>query len=251
MDELFCTRCGKQIADGWVSKSGFCHPCASEVRTERELEAKKPSEKDWLTAVCLCVFLGAVGAHRFYVGKTGTAIIWLFTLGCFGVGAIVDVIKIANETFTDAKGNTILTNANKAKYSEAIERKTRSAENKPKAKEPLIIADNCERMDFRVSGVTFRNDDGTSRQDILKSAKAAIAIGDDLVISFVQDEYKGKPRVAVNFNDKCVGNIEYKKVEQFAKIQELVTSADADIDYVDTDDDEKVLYCHIYVTYKT
>ncbi len=41
MDELFCKKCGRAITDGWVSKSGYCRPCASEIRAARELEAKQ------------------------------------------------------------------------------------------------------------------------------------------------------------------------------------------------------------------
>ncbi len=63
--------------------------------------------KDWLTTLLLCLFLGSVGAHRFYVGKTGTGIVWLLTLGCCGIGTIVDLVKIIGGKFTDKKGNLI------------------------------------------------------------------------------------------------------------------------------------------------
>lgn len=64
-------------------------------------------KKNWLATLLLCIFLGTIGVHRFYVGKVGTGIIWLLTAGCFGIGWIVDIIKICCGTFTDKKGNRI------------------------------------------------------------------------------------------------------------------------------------------------
>ena len=47
MDELFCKKCGRAITDGWVSKSGYCHPCASEIRMERERERKSQKAQNF------------------------------------------------------------------------------------------------------------------------------------------------------------------------------------------------------------
>jgi len=69
------------------------------------------STKSRLVALLLCIFLGYLGIHRFYVGKVGTGIIWILTLGCFGIGTLVDLIMIIVGSFKDKSGAT-LTNWN-------------------------------------------------------------------------------------------------------------------------------------------
>jgi len=65
------------------------------------------SEKKRLPAFLLCFLFGSFGAHRFYVGKTGTAVLQLVTLGGLGIWAIIDLILIIIGSFTDKQGNKI------------------------------------------------------------------------------------------------------------------------------------------------
>lgn len=57
----------------------------------------------WL-AFILCFLFGVLGVHRFYVGKVGTGLLWLFTGGMFGFGWLVDLIAILIGGFTDKAG---------------------------------------------------------------------------------------------------------------------------------------------------
>lgn len=65
------------------------------------------SEKQKLVALLLCFFLGGLGVHRFYVGKIGTGILWLLTLGLLGIGVLVDLIMIITGSFKDGEGKDL------------------------------------------------------------------------------------------------------------------------------------------------
>ena len=66
--------------------------------------AVEVSEKKLLPAVLLCFFLVTLGIHRFYVGKIGTGILWLITLGFVGIGTLVDFILLLIGKFKDKDG---------------------------------------------------------------------------------------------------------------------------------------------------
>ena len=65
------------------------------------------SEKGFVPTLLLCFFLGALGVHRFYVGKVGTGILMLLTLGGFGIWTLIDFVMIACSAFKDAQGRLI------------------------------------------------------------------------------------------------------------------------------------------------
>jgi len=71
------------------------------------MEASNISPKSRLVALLLCFFLGPLGVHRFYVGKIGTGILMLVTLGIFGIWVIIDLIFIAAGSFKDSQGRRV------------------------------------------------------------------------------------------------------------------------------------------------
>ena len=71
------------------------------------ISGRKCSEKDWMTTLLLCLLCGGIGVHRYYVGKIGTGILYTLTAGLFGIGYLVDFIKILCGKFTDKDGNLI------------------------------------------------------------------------------------------------------------------------------------------------
>jgi|MGYP002700816786 TM2 domain-containing membrane protein YozV len=62
------------------------------------------SPKSFTTTLLLAFFLGGLGVHRFYLGKTGTGVLQLLTLGGLGIWALIDFVLIACQKFTDKNG---------------------------------------------------------------------------------------------------------------------------------------------------
>jgi TM2 domain-containing membrane protein YozV len=62
------------------------------------------SPKGFVPTILLCFFLGTFGIHRFYVGRIGTGIVQLLTLGGLGIWALVDFIMVATGNFKDGQG---------------------------------------------------------------------------------------------------------------------------------------------------
>ena len=62
------------------------------------------SEKNFVATLLLAILLGCLGVHRFYVGKIGTGIVMLLTLGGLGIWTLIDIIMIAVGNFKDSSG---------------------------------------------------------------------------------------------------------------------------------------------------
>lgn len=119
---MYCKKCGKEIADATI-----CPACGASQISDSDVKqpvvvdvvnnntnmnqnnningfiGNYPYKSKWI-AFFLCLFLGEFGIHRFYVGKTGTGLIWLFTVGLGGVGWLIDLIMILFGSFRDKAG---------------------------------------------------------------------------------------------------------------------------------------------------
>ena len=65
------------------------------------------TDNTWLVTLLLCLFVGFLGIHRFYVGKSGTGFLQIITFGGFGIWVLIDLIMIVMGKFTDKEGNFI------------------------------------------------------------------------------------------------------------------------------------------------
>lgn len=101
----YCQNCGAQIAD----KAVICVNCGVATAEFHQNQAAQGniSDKSGVVTLIICIFLGYLGIHRFFVGKTGTGIIMLLTLGGFGIWTLIDLIVIVMGNFTDSQGKVI------------------------------------------------------------------------------------------------------------------------------------------------
>jgi TM2 domain-containing membrane protein YozV len=98
-----CSQCGAAL-----NGDSNCPSCgASAQQAPQHQQTSSVSIKSRMVATLLCFFLGGLGVHRFYAGKIGTGILWLFTGGALGIGWLVDFIMIVAGSFKDSDGYVI------------------------------------------------------------------------------------------------------------------------------------------------
>lgn len=66
------------------------------------------SPKSRAVAAILAGTLGIFGAHRFYVGKTGTGILMIVTFGGLAVWTVIDFVRIVIGSFRDKENEVLL-----------------------------------------------------------------------------------------------------------------------------------------------
>lgn len=97
IDAVICPKCGKQLEE-LKSEQNYSNPqiIINNSNTNSPMSnacyEKKKCDK-WI-ALLLCIFLGFLGAHKFYEGKIGLGIVYIFTFGFCGIGLFIDFLVI-------------------------------------------------------------------------------------------------------------------------------------------------------------
>ncbi len=99
---MFCPNCGKEVSDQAAACPNCGHPLKSRTPTAVQ-PGKVVSVKNRLAVVLLCFFLGWIGIHRFYVGKIGTGVLFVFFgTNIFAIWVLIDFIRACAGSFTDS-----------------------------------------------------------------------------------------------------------------------------------------------------
>jgi TM2 domain-containing membrane protein YozV len=60
------------------------------------------------TVFLLCLFLGWLGCHRYYIGKRGTGRLYLLTGGFLLIGVVMDLVLILTDSLEDRFGQPLV-----------------------------------------------------------------------------------------------------------------------------------------------
>ena len=99
-DAVLCTACGRQVEEikgaaetpQVIINNSNANSNANSNTNVGVIPGLKLCNK-WISFF-LCLFLGFLGAHKFYEGKGGMGVLYIFTAGLFGIGWIIDLISI-------------------------------------------------------------------------------------------------------------------------------------------------------------
>ncbi len=100
---MYCKNCGKEVA----GMPSFCTQCGAPIDKSTMI-----STKSRLAVTLLAIipgYFGIAGIHRFYLGKIGTGIAMLLTIGGFGIWTLIDFIFAVAGIMKDKEGKLIKT----------------------------------------------------------------------------------------------------------------------------------------------
>ena len=99
-EAILCTSCGRQVEE--LKQAQSAQPTIvinnennnvnSNTNINGGVGMRRPKNK-WVSLL-LCICLGVFGAHKFYEGRIGAGILYLFTGGLFVIGAVIDFIVL-------------------------------------------------------------------------------------------------------------------------------------------------------------
>lgn len=124
--------------------AAFFVPASNLARWHNNFRGRKiksqprvPFKKTFWTTL----LFGGLGVHRFINGKVITGLLYLFTLGGFFIGWILDFLMVTMEVFIDGEGQLVTRNA-----SEPVEQRPSSLQDQPQKGKATLPVFNDENM---------------------------------------------------------------------------------------------------------
>lgn len=112
--DRFCAYCGAQFDNAPADRQEVHIHYHQESQPESQVRVEhiyttveKRSSRSRLAALLLCFFLEVFGAHKFYLGRLGMGILYLFTYGFFGIGWLIDLIVLLVGNPRDKQGSPL------------------------------------------------------------------------------------------------------------------------------------------------
>ena len=100
-NQSVCLDCGVRVGNG----NKYCQYCGCAVHPEQDIclscgaDLKQttgdiPSDKNKTVAILLCLFLGCLGVHNFYLGETKKGLFRILMTLCCGIGEILALVDL-------------------------------------------------------------------------------------------------------------------------------------------------------------
>ena len=111
--EKYCSNCGQvidiraEICPKCGVRQSYSQPPHPTFGYNAPANDPNVSDKDWLTTLLLCFFLGYLGVHRFYTGNTLYGVLQLITLGGCGIWTLIDLILLITGGYQDEQGKDV------------------------------------------------------------------------------------------------------------------------------------------------
>ena len=94
-EAVVCPNCGRQVEElRGAEQRTVIHNMGNTQNVQNQTVVMGGKAKDKWVAFLLCFLFGIFGAHKFYEGRIGMGILYIFTFGLFGIGWMVDLILI-------------------------------------------------------------------------------------------------------------------------------------------------------------
>lgn len=116
-------------------------------------------EREFLPVLLLCLLFGIIGIHRFYVGKKGTGILMILSLGGLWIWVLIDLIKILTGSFQDIHGRIITNQLRVANDNES----------KKEDSSPSYISEIKELASLRDEGIITEEEFEIKKKNLLQN----------------------------------------------------------------------------------